>query len=100
MERDSLIYIISAYLTLVSGAASAATQRRIAFYKALVIGLFFTPLTGMIVLLRTSKKVTVTHYNIQDQCAGYHHWEQHEPEGCEFIGNLRKRLSVNRRYSI
>jgi hypothetical protein len=103
MTSESLIYIIPIYLILVLGVSLAATQKRIALSKAILISLFFTPLMGLIALLRTSRKVTVTHYNAQDQCAGCHHTDQPEPEvceSCELIGELHKRLSVNRKYSI
>ena len=103
METDSLICIIPAYLILVLGVALAASQRRITFYKSLLISIFLTPVMGMIVLLRTPGKVMITHYNTQDECADCPHREHRNPEvceGCEFVGNLRKRLSVNRRYFI
>ncbi len=103
MATESLIYIISGYLILVLGVVIAASRRRITLFKAFMISFFFTPVTGIIALIRTSRKVVVTHYFTQNRCTNCPHGEQPKPEvceDCEFFGNLHKRLSVNRRYSI
>jgi uncharacterized paraquat-inducible protein A len=103
MTTNSLIYFVPVYLFLVLGVVLVASHRRIALFKAFLISFFFTPVIGIVALCRVSKKVVVTYYNPINKCAHCPYVddpEQEVCERCEFMGQLREKLSVNRRYSV
>lgn len=103
MELHLLTFIIPVYLILVLGVVLAASHRRIAIFKAFLISFFLTPIAGVVALCRVSRKVMVTYYNPIDRCADCPFAGDPEPdvcESCEFIGKLREKLSVNKRYSV
>ncbi len=103
MTTHSLFFFFTVYLALVMAVVLGALHRRIPLIKVFLISFFLTPISGLLALFRASRKVVVTYYNPLNRCPDCPAQKSPEPEicrECEFLDNLRRELTVKRRFFI
>ncbi len=63
-----IIYFILAYLVVTVFVTTLAADRRISFGTAFIVSLFLTPVLGLFTILKTDKKIIVSHYSNKYRC--------------------------------
>ncbi len=63
-----IIYFIAFYLVITLIVTAFATGKRISFANAFTYSFFMTPFVGLLAVLKSEKKVKITHYVTRYSC--------------------------------
>ncbi len=67
-----IIYFVLAYLLLSFIVTTFAIERRISLGSAFTVSFFLTPVLGLLAILKSDKKVKITHYYTKYYCPSCH----------------------------
>ena len=63
-----IIYFIAVYLILTLAVTAFAMDKRISLASAFTFSFFMTPLIGLLAVIKSEKKVKITHYATRYSC--------------------------------
>ena len=82
--------VIITYFVLALLVTLLATGRRISFAGAFTINLVFTPIIGLLTILKSQKNIIIKHYRTRYVCPECHRELNNDDHYCELCNEMGK----------